>query len=147
MNVSLIIALIIIVLIILYMVGNFFLNRRAVTELDQNEFHKGLRKAQVIDVREKVDYDYGHINGARNIPISMFRQRFQGLRKDQPVYLCDANGIASYRAARILKKNGYKDLYMLKGGYKNGLVKLKLKIIIRNKTLKKFLESFIISDN
>ena len=145
MNVSLIIALIIIVLIILYMVGNFFLNRR-VTELDQNEFHKGLRKAQVIDVREKVDYDYGHINGARNIPISMFRQRFQGLRKDQPVYLCDANGIASYRAARILK-NGYKDLYMLKGGYKNGLVKLKLKIIIRNKTLKKFLESFIISDN
>ena len=106
MNVSLIIALIIIVLIILYMVGNFFLNRRAVTELDQNEFHKGLRKAQVIDVREKVDYDYGHINGARNIPISMFRQRFQGLRKDQPVYLCDANG----------------------------------------KTLKKFLESFIISE-
>ena len=54
MNVSLIIALIIIVLIILYMVGNFFLNRRAVTELDQNEFHKGLRKAQVIDVREKL---------------------------------------------------------------------------------------------
>ena len=31
-----------------------FLNRRAVTELDQNEFHKGLRKAQVIDVREKL---------------------------------------------------------------------------------------------
>ena len=146
MNVSLIIALIIIVLIILYMVGNFFLNRRAVTELDQNEFHKGLRKAQVIDVREKVDYDYGHINGARNIPISMFRQRFQGLRKDQPVYLCDANGIASYRRSHF-EKNGYKDLYMLKGGYKNGLVKLKLKIIIRNKTLKKFLESFIISDN
>ena len=123
MNVSLIIALIIIVLIILYMVGNFFLNRRAVTELDQNEFHKGLRKAQVIDVREKVDYDYG----PRNIPISMFRQRFKGLRKDQPVYLCDANGIASYRAARILKKNGYKDLYMLKGGYKKWTGKIKTK--------------------
>ena len=53
---------------------------------------------------EKVDYDYGHINGSRNIPMTMFRQRFQGLRKDQPVYLCDANGIASYRAARILKR-------------------------------------------
>ena len=39
-----------------------------------------------------------------NIPMTMFRQRFQGLRKDQPVYLCDANGIASYRAARILKR-------------------------------------------
>ena len=28
-------------------------SKRAVNELDQNEFHKGLRKAQVIDVREK----------------------------------------------------------------------------------------------
>ena len=54
----------------------------------------------------------------------MFSQRYQGLRKDQPIYLCDANGVAGYRA-RILKK--YKDIYMLKGGYKNGQVRLKLK--------------------
>lgn len=78
-------------------------------------------------LEKKVDYDYGHINGARNIPITTFKQRYQGLRKDQPIYLCDANGIASYRAARILRKNGYKDLYMLKGGYKNGQVKLNLR--------------------
>ena len=109
------------------MLYNWILNKRSVTELDQNEFHGGLRKAQVIDVREKVDYDYGHINGARNIPITMFKQRFQGLRKDQPIYLCDANGIASYRAARILKKNGYKNLYMLKGGYKKWTGKIKSK--------------------
>lgn len=44
MNVSLIIALAIIVIIILYMLGNWFMNKRAVTELEQNEFHKGLRK-------------------------------------------------------------------------------------------------------
>ena len=48
------------------MLINYLLNKRAVTELNQNEFHKGLRKAQVIDVREKVDYDYGHINGAKH---------------------------------------------------------------------------------
>ncbi|HAR3893945.1 TPA: rhodanese-like domain-containing protein, partial [Staphylococcus aureus] len=44
-----------------------------------------------------------------------------------PVYLCDANGIASYRAARILKKNGYTDIYMLKGGYKKWTGKIKSK--------------------
>ena len=60
-----------------------------------------------------MDYDYGHINGARNIPITVFKQRFQGLRNDQPIYLCDANGIASYRAAYI-KKNGYKIFTCLK---------------------------------
>lgn len=123
MSASLYIAIILVIAIIAYMIVQQILNKRAVKELDQNEFHNGIRKAQVIDVREKVDYDYGHINGSRNIPMTMFRQRFQGLRKDQPVYLCDANGIASYRAARIFEKNGYTDIYMLKGGYKNGLEK------------------------
>lgn len=127
MSISLYIAIIILVIIIGYMVVQQILNKRAVKELDQNDFHKGLRKAQVVDVREKVDYDYGHINGARNIPITMFKQRFQGLRKDQPIYLCDANGIASYRAARMLRKNGYTDLYMLKGGYKKWTGKIKSK--------------------
>lgn len=127
MSISLYIAIIILVIIIGYMVVQQILNKRAVKELDQNDFHKGLRKAQVVDVREKVDYDYGHINGVRNIPITMFKQRFQGLRKDQPIYLCDANGIASYRAARMLRKNGYTDLYMLKGGYKKWTGKIKSK--------------------
>lgn len=121
------IALALIIIIIAYMLINQLINKRAVTELNQNDFHNGLRKAQVIDVREKVDYEYGHIVGARNIPITMFKQRFQGLRKDQPIYLCDANGIASYRAARILKKNGFTDLYMLKGGYKKWTGKIKSK--------------------
>ena len=85
MSISLYIAIGIIVIIIAYMIIQQILNKRAVNELDQNEFHKGLRKAQVIDVREKVDYDYGHINGARNIPITVFKQRYQGLRNDQPI--------------------------------------------------------------
>ncbi len=127
MSASLYIAIILVIAIIAYMIVQQILNKRAVKELDQNEFHNGIRKAQVIDVREKVDYDYGHINGSRNIPMTMFRQRFQGLRKDQPVYLCDANGIASYRATRILKKNGYTDIYTLKGGYKKWTGKIKSK--------------------
>ena len=57
MSISLYIAIIILVIIIGYMVVQQILNKRAVKELDQNDFHKGLRKAQVVDVREKVDYD------------------------------------------------------------------------------------------
>ncbi|NMU99304.1 hypothetical protein HGQ77_13105 [Staphylococcus aureus] len=79
MSASLYIAIILVIAIIAYMIVQQILNKRAVKELDQNEFHNGIRKAQVIDVREKVDYDYGHINGSRNIPMTMFRQRFQGL--------------------------------------------------------------------
>ena len=53
---------------------------------------------------EKVDSDYGHINGSPNIPMTMFRQRFQGLRKDQPVYLCDANGLLAIEPLVFLKR-------------------------------------------
>lgn len=127
MSNGMIIAIIILVAVIAWMLLNFFLNKKAVTELNQEAFQQGLRKAQVIDLREKADYDYGHVNGARNIPMTMFRQRYQGLRKDQPIYLIDANGIASYRAARTLKKKGYKELYMLKGGYKKWTGKIKSK--------------------
>ncbi|MEJ7464455.1 rhodanese-like domain-containing protein, partial [Staphylococcus saprophyticus] len=48
MSISLYIAIGIIVIIIAYMVVQQIFNKRAVKELDQNEFHKGLRKAQVI---------------------------------------------------------------------------------------------------
>ncbi|ELH4341925.1 rhodanese-like domain-containing protein [Staphylococcus pseudintermedius] len=121
------IVLIVLALVIIWMVTNFIINKRSVTELNQEEFQEGIRKAQVIDLREKADYDYGHIIGARNIPMTMFRQRYQGLRKDQPIYLVDANGIASYRAARTLKKKGYTNLYMLKGGYKKWTGNIKSK--------------------
>ena len=52
MSASLYIAIILVIAIIAYMIVQQILNKRAVKELDQNEFHNGIRKAQVIDVRE-----------------------------------------------------------------------------------------------
>ncbi|QYA41505.1 rhodanese-like domain-containing protein [Macrococcoides bohemicum] len=118
---------IVLLALLVYILINYSINRKAVTELSQDDFKSGLRKAQVIDLREKADYDYGHINGARNIPMTIFRTRMLGLRKDQPIYFVDANGISSYRAARMLKKNGYNNLYMLKNGYKDWKYDLKVK--------------------
>ncbi|WP_420493772.1 rhodanese-like domain-containing protein [Macrococcus psychrotolerans] len=118
---------IVLLLLFIYILVNYFINRKAVTELSQDEFQQGLRRAQVIDLREKADYDYGHIIGARNIPMSIFRTRMLGLRKDQPIYFVDANGISSYRAARMMKKHGYNDIYMLKNGYKGWSGKIKSK--------------------
>ena len=118
---------IVLLLLFIYILVNYFINRKAVTELSQDEFQQGLRRAQVIDLREKADYDYGHIIGSRNIPMSIFRTRMLGLRKDQPIYFVDANGISSYRAARMMKKHGYNDIYMLKNGYKGWTGKIKSK--------------------
>lgn len=118
---------IILLALIIYIAISYNINRKSVTELSQDDFQAGLRRAQVIDLREKADYEYGHIIGARNIPMSIFRTRMLGLRKDQPIYFIDKNGVSSYRAARMLKKNGYEQLFMLKGGYKEWKGRIKSK--------------------
>ena len=101
--------------------------RKAVTDLTQEEFIKGYRKAQLIDVRESKDFDAGHILGARNIPYSQFRQRHKEIRSDLPAYLYDQNGGKSARAALMLKKKGYESLYHLQGGFRQWTGKIKSK--------------------
>lgn len=101
--------------------------RKAVTNLTQEEFIQGYRKAQLIDVRETKEFDAGHILGARNIPSTQLRQRYKEIRPDLPVYLYCQNGGRSARAALFLKKKGCKELYQLQGGFKTWTGKVKAK--------------------
>ena len=93
--------------------------RKAAEALENSEFKKNLRKKQLIDVREKDEFDAGHILGARSMPFYEIKQRHIELRKDQPIYLYEDGTYAAYRAAIELKKQGFEDLYVLKGGYEN----------------------------
>ena len=101
--------------------------RKAVTNLTQEEFIEGYRKAQLIDVRESKDFDAGHILGARNIPYTQLRQRHKEIRPDKPVYLYDQNGGKSARTALFLKKKDYTQLYHLQGGFRTWTGKVKSK--------------------
>ena len=115
------------VLLIGYMIITALRLRKAVTNLTQDQFIEGYRKAQLIDVRETKDFDAGHILGARNIPYSQFRQRSKEIRPDKPVYLYDQNGGKSARAALFLKKKGYEQLFHLSGGFRQWSGKVKSK--------------------
>ncbi|WP_159723798.1 rhodanese-like domain-containing protein [Enterococcus sp. CSURQ0835] len=103
--------------------------RRSATWLDQEEFQNGMRKAQVIDVRERDEFNAKHILGARNFPISMLKQSLGSLRKDQPIYIYDQRKAMAARAANLLRKNGFTDLYILKGGFDEWQGKIKQKNI------------------
>lgn len=127
MKLNLIILGVAAVLLIGYMVITALRLRKAVTNLTQDQFIEGYRKAQLIDVRETKDFDAGHILGARNIPYSQFRQRFKEIRSDKPVYLYDQNGGKSARAALFLKKKDYKQLFHLQGGFRLWTGKVKSK--------------------
>lgn len=105
----------------------YFMGKRSATIIEEDEFKAGMRKAQVIDVREKNDFDAGHILGARNIPYTTFVQSMGGIRKDLPIYLYDNTTSLSVRAANKLRKNGYTDIFILKKGYQEWSGKTKQK--------------------
>lgn len=118
---------IILVVIIVYVVVNSLRLKKAVTNLTQDQFIQGYRKAQLIDVRETKEFDAGHILGARNIPSTQLRQRYKEIRPDLPVYLYCQNTGRSARAALLLKKKGYNQIYQLQGGFKTWTGKIKSK--------------------
>ncbi|QKS70941.1 rhodanese-like domain-containing protein [Paenalkalicoccus suaedae] len=96
------------------------------TTIEQEEFTKNYRKAQLIDVREEREFQTGHILGARNIPLSQLRMRNTEIRPDKPVYLYCQNGSRSVQASKIInKKRGAEDIYMLKGGFRKWSGKIK----------------------
>lgn len=122
---------IILLVILLGILGNEIylriMAKRAAKTIKEEEFKELMRKGQVIDVREKDAFDAGHILGARNLPYSMLKQTYESLRKDQSILLYDQKKTMAIRAANLLRKHGYQDIYILKGGYNDWTGKTKKK--------------------
>lgn len=121
---TLIILLVIIIAVSLY---NYFQQKRILKTLTEEEFRAGYRKAQLIDVREPREFEGGHIVGARNIPSTQLKMRMKEIRPDKPVYLYCQSGMRSGRAAQKLHRKGYRQLFHLKGGFKQWTGKIKTK--------------------
>lgn len=112
---------IILIIIILIMVGRslYFrvMAKLSATWLEEADFRENMRKAQVIDLREKPEFKAGHIMGARNMPYTTFKESLPSLRHDQPIYLYDQKKTMSIRAANVLRKKEFNNVFILKGGY------------------------------
>ncbi|MFU0791490.1 MAG: rhodanese-like domain-containing protein [Virgibacillus proomii] len=119
------ILVLLIVVFIAFLVFRYFRQRMYLKTLTEDQFREGYRKAQLIDVREPQEFKRGHILGARNIPVTQMKQRLVELRKDKPVYLYCQSGARAARAAQLLHKKGYKDISVLKGGFKKWTGKIK----------------------
>ena len=71
----------------------------------------------LLDVRTTAEYNRGHIEGFRNIPVDELRERLNELEEKKPVYVICQSGLRSYIAARILEGNGY-EAYNFSGGFR-----------------------------
>ncbi|WP_414044336.1 FAD-dependent oxidoreductase [Macrococcus sp. EM39E] len=72
---------------------------------------------QVIDVREPIEHEMGHIEGSKNIPLGELRNRLSEINKNEPVVIYCQVGQRGYNAARILQNEGF-DVINLDGGFK-----------------------------
>lgn len=73
-------------------------------------------KPLLIDVREPGEFKGGFIAGAQNMPLSQLPGSLTKIPKDQPVLLYCRSGMRSKSAAKMLLKNGHKELAHLQGG-------------------------------
>lgn len=71
----------------------------------------------LIDVRDKVAFNNGHMDGFENIPIGEIRSRITSMNKTKKVYLSCKMGLTAYNASRIFLQNGF-DAYVISGGYR-----------------------------
>lgn len=84
-----------------------------------SDFVTNMRKGQLIDVRKKITDEKDKIKGSRHFIPRKATSKNVNLRKDLSVYLYCDNGKLSKRVAKKLSRNGYRNLYVLSGGYEN----------------------------
>ncbi|MDG2421564.1 MAG: rhodanese-like domain-containing protein [Gammaproteobacteria bacterium] len=72
----------------------------------------------IVDVREKKDFDTGHIVDSINIPLAKIKQRATELKKhnQKPVVVVCKLGQHSGEAAKLLQESGHTEVYRLTGG-------------------------------
>ncbi len=75
-------------------------------------------KTAIIDIRNQKRYQAGHILNAVHVPLSNLQDRISQLEKfkGQPIIIVDEEGKDSDKAASILRKEGFNQINILKGG-------------------------------
>lgn len=76
------------------------------------------RDALVLDVRESGEYAAGHLPNAKHIPASALAARLKDLEKfkGRPIVVTCASGARSTLTCGTLKKQGFEEVFALRGG-------------------------------
>lgn len=94
------------------------------------ELEKDTSEKQVIDIRDKADFEKETYPGAVNIYWEELEEHMDEIRRDCPVYLVCYTGQKSEEIAEELTEQGY-EIYSVKNGYRAWL-KLKLGRLMAN---------------
>lgn len=83
-----------------------------VQKLDQWSTEEG----SIIDVRERYEWDYYHLDQSRLIPMNTIPARLEELSKDEPLYIVCAHGVRSETVSHYLAEQGFTNVINVNGG-------------------------------
>ena len=96
---------------------NFWLRKNSMCIRTIEELQEDTREKQIIDIRDRADFDKETYPGAINIYWEEFEEHMDEIRKDCPVYLICYTGQKSDEIAEELTEQGY-EIYSIKNGYR-----------------------------
>ena len=108
---------------------NIKFKKKYLTPLQWNKFLE-LKNSKIIDARKPFEYEVGTFRKAINPNVNNFREfknYLSTVNKDEKLGMFCTGGIRCEKASNYLYKNGFKNIYMLKGGIINYFNKIKTK--------------------
>jgi rhodanese-related sulfurtransferase/DNA-binding transcriptional ArsR family regulator len=101
------------------LVDSYFADRSTLQGIDSKELRRRLKEgtAVVLDVRPAIEYEAGHIAGARSIPISELAARLKELPKSKTIvaYCRGPYCVFADEAVVLLSRKGFKALRLENG--------------------------------
>lgn len=89
-----------------------------VTSRKAKEMIKSGEIEMVVDVRTKLEWNYGHYVGAKHIPVSkMNEDKFKSVPKDTGILVYCNTGQRARRAAEIIRTYGFTNVFYIEGPY------------------------------
>lgn len=115
LNRQILIVVLIIAFFVFKKVSTKALDAKSYKVLSEEEFMtKG--KNKITDIRMANDFEFDHIQGARNLPMMDLRTKPLNWPKNGAIFLYGYSEKDASKAARFLYKKGYLEIYVLKGG-------------------------------
>ncbi|TYP77800.1 rhodanese-like domain-containing protein [Paenibacillus methanolicus] len=75
-----------------------------------------IKRSRIIDVREKEEWDYYHLEQSTWIPMQTIPVRLDELDPEEELYIICAHGIRSDRVCAYMSEKGYSRLRNVEGG-------------------------------
>jgi rhodanese-related sulfurtransferase len=75
------------------------------------------RPITILDVRNRAEYEAGHLAGALNVPVDELRFSLDAIPRGGRIHAHCRSGYRSYLAQRILKQSGFDDVVNVTGGF------------------------------